>query len=203
MCSQSSTGSFTEMAGMGASSNQDCARRGLVVLLVATAVVVYMALDPGWPFLASVVIFVAVVPALVWHAAGAIYPKGDSGPAVPIDRGSGNGFAIYLDAEPTGEMQGPTEMFLMINGGSLRSIERAGLTQGHRCLFMWRRVRRERFSMKWLSSVHSSAQSRVTWFTKAEAGLSVRAFPLGPPVFTGGPFGCQDHASNARRRRAA
>jgi hypothetical protein len=118
------------MARMGASSNQDYARRGLVVLLVAAAVVAYMALDPGWPFLASVLIFVAVVPALVWLAAGAIYPKGDSDPAVPIDRGSGNGFAIYLDAEPTGEMQGPTEMFLMINGGSLRSIERAGLTAG-------------------------------------------------------------------------
>jgi hypothetical protein len=113
---------------MAPESDHEYARRGLVVLLMAAAVFVYMALDPGWPFFVSVVVFAAVVPTLAWSAAGAIYPKRDVGLAVPIDRGSGNGFAIHLDAGPTGEMQGMAEIFLMINGASRQTIERAGLT---------------------------------------------------------------------------
>jgi hypothetical protein len=115
---------------MRARTEQEYARQGLVVLVVAVSVVVYLALDPGWPFLVSVLVFVAVVPALAWLVASAVYPREDPDLPVPIDRGSGDGYTVCLGAEPTEEWEGLTEMFLMINGASGRSIKEAGLTAG-------------------------------------------------------------------------
>ncbi|MFD6445882.1 hypothetical protein ACFWEJ_12295 [Promicromonospora sp. NPDC060204] len=115
---------------MRAKTEREYARQGLVVLVVSGSVVVYLALDPGWPFLVSVLVFATVVPGLAWLVAGAVYPREDRNVPVPIDRGSGDGYTVYLGAEPTGERERQIEMFLMINGASRRSIQEAGLTAG-------------------------------------------------------------------------
>lgn len=118
------------MAGTESASNREYARRGFTVLLVAAAVIIYMAIDPGWPFLVSVVVFAAVVPVLVWLAANALYPKVESGLPVPVDRGSNPGFAVYLDVEPAGGARGLTELFLVTHGASAKDVETADLTAG-------------------------------------------------------------------------
>ncbi|MFE7504186.1 hypothetical protein [Promicromonospora sp. NPDC057488] len=97
---------------------------------MAAAVVIYMAIDPGWPFLVSVVVFVVVVPVLVWLAASALYPTVESGLPVPVDRGSNPGFTVYLDAEPAGGTRGLTELFLVTRGASAKDVEKAELTAG-------------------------------------------------------------------------
>ena len=118
------------MAGTGSGSDREYARRGLTVLLVAAAVVIYLAIDPGWPFLVSVVVFVAVVPGLVWLASSAFSPKAESGLPVPVDRGSNPGFTVYLDAEPAGGTRGLTELFLVTQGASAKDVEKAELKAG-------------------------------------------------------------------------
>ncbi|WP_033328121.1 hypothetical protein [Promicromonospora sukumoe] len=118
------------MAGTESGTNSEYARRGLTILLVVAAGIIYMAIDPGWPFLVSVVVFVAVVPVLVWLAANALYPKVESGLPVPVDRGSNPGFAVYLDAEPAGGTRGLTELILVTRGASAKDVETADLTAG-------------------------------------------------------------------------